>query len=56
MSALWSGRLQRRPTPYSVRVNVKNPAEPFESEQDAIDFTTRMTAKLHQGVDGDAAR
>ena len=42
--------------PYSVRVNVKSPAEPLESEQEAIDFTTRMTNKLLQEVDNDEAR
>lgn len=42
--------------PYSVRVNSKNPVEPFESEQEAIDFTTRMTDNLHQKVDSDEAR
>lgn len=42
--------------PYSVRVNMKSPVEPFESEQEAIDFTTRMTTKLLQEVDNDEAR
>ena len=42
--------------PYSVRVNSKNPVEPFESEQEAIDFTTRMTTKLLQEVDSDDVR
>lgn len=42
--------------PYSVRINVKSPAETFESEQEAIDFTNRMTTKLLQEVDNDGAR
>ena len=32
--------------PYSVRVNVKSPAEPFESEQETNDGTTRMGTEL----------
>lgn len=42
--------------PYSVRVNSKDLAEPFESEQEAIDFTSRMTTQLLQKVDIDEAR
>lgn len=41
--------------PYSVRVNSPR-VEPFETEQEALDFSTRMTTRLLQEVDQDEKR
>lgn len=42
--------------PYRVQINSKNLAEPFESEQQALGFTTRMTTKLLQQADDNETR
>lgn len=42
--------------PFSVRINSTHTGAPFESEQEAIDFTSRMTTRLLQKVDNDEAQ
>ena len=42
--------------PYNVRVNSQPRAEPFETEQEALDFSARMMTRLLQKVDQDEKR
>lgn len=42
--------------PYNVRVNSQPRSEPFETEQEALDFSARMTTRLLQKVDQDEKR
>lgn len=42
--------------PFNVRVNSQPRAEPFEMEQEALDFSARMTTRLLQKVDQDEKR
>lgn len=42
--------------PYNVRVNSQPRVEPFETEQEALDCSTRMTTRLLQEVDQDEKR
>lgn len=42
--------------PYSVRINSDHRPEPFETEQEALDFSARMTTNLLKEVDDDETR
>lgn len=42
--------------PYSVRIGKHPVAEPFATEEEALDFTARMASKLLKDVDADETR